>query len=239
MTADVFCGRPGAVLNGIKVYSFSGFDDIIDAAVSTRSIMVACNSDKLYYSQQRLKDIINANIGYCDGVGAVWALERKGVKGAVKIAGCDLWLEIIKRYPGAKYYLVGAEQQVIDEVVKKLHVEYPEMDIVGFRNGFFKSDQEKDVLVKDICEKRPDFVFVAMGSPKQEYMLDDIHSVYPVPMMGLGGSFNVYAGKVKRAPKWIQDIKMEMIYRYIFNKVSIKRIYCDFKFFLMLVFNRL
>ena len=62
------------VLNGIKVYSFSGFDDIIDAAVSTRSIMVACNSDKLYYSQQRLKDIINANIGYCDGVGAVWAL---------------------------------------------------------------------------------------------------------------------------------------------------------------------
>ena len=124
-------------------------------------------------------------------------------------------------------------------MVEKLHVEYPEMDIVGFRNGFFKSDQEKDVLVKDICEKRPDFVFVAMGSPKQEYMLDDIHSVYPVPMMGLGGSFNVYAGKVKRAPKWIQDIKMEMIYRYIFNKVSIKRIYCDFKFFLMLVFNRL
>lgn len=239
MMADEFNGRPCAVLNGIKVYSFSGFDDIINAAVSTRSIMVACNADKLYYSQQKLKDIINANIGYCDGVGAVWALGRKGVKGAVKIAGCDLWLEIIKRYPGAKYYLVGAEQQVIDKVVEKLHVEYPEMDIVGFRNGFFKSDQEKDVLVKDICEKRPDFVFVAMGSPKQEYMLDDIHRVYPVPMMGLGGSFNVYAGKVKRAPKWIIDMRLEMIYRYIFNKVSVKRIYYGFRFFLMLVFNRL
>lgn len=239
MTADVFNGRPCAVLNGIRAVKFGGVDDIINAAVDTRSILIALNSDKLYYSQQRLKDIINANIGYCDGVGAVWALERKGVKGAVKIAGCDLWLEIIKRYPGAKYYLVGAEQQVIDKVVEKLHVEYPEMDIVGFRNGFFKSDQEKDVLVKDICEKRPDFVFVAMGSPKQEYMLDDIHRVYPVPMMGLGGSFNVYAGKVKRAPKWMIDMRLETLYRYLFNKISFKRMKSDFCFLYMLISGKL
>lgn len=237
--ADEFNGRPCAVLNGIRAVKFDGFDDIINAAVETCSILIALNSDKLYYSQQRLKDVINANIGYCDGVGAVWALGRKGVKGAVKIAGCDLWLEIIKRYPDSKYYLAGAEQEVIVKVVERLRSEYPSIDIVGFRNGFFKSDQEKDAMIKDICGKRPDFVFVAMGSPKQEYMLDDIHRVYPVPMMGLGGSFNVYAGKVKRAPKWMIDMKMETLYRYLFNKISFKRMKSDFCFLYMLVSGKL
>ncbi len=228
-----------AIINGIRVYKFDGFDDIIQYTVRNKSILVALNSDKLYYSQQKLKDIVNTNIGYCDGIGAVWALGKKGVKGAVKIAGCDLWLEIIKRFPSASYYLIGAEEEVIHKVVERLSLEFPGLNIVGFRNGFLKSDSEKDRLLEDIQAKRPDFVFVAMGSPKQEYLLEEIHHVHPVPMMGLGGSFNVYSGKVKRAPQWMINLKIETLYRYLFNKISFKRVKSDFRFLYMLVFNKL
>lgn len=228
-----------AIINGLRVYKFDGFDDIIQCAIQSKSILVALNSDKLYYSQQKLKDIVNTNIGYCDGIGAVWALGKKGVKGAVKIAGCDLWLEIIKRFPSAGYYLIGAEEEVVNKVVEKLHVEFPGINIVGFRNGFLKSDSEKDRLLEDIREKKPDFVFVAMGSPKQEYLLEEIHRIHPIPMMGLGGSFNVYSGKVKRAPQWMINLKIETLYRYLFNKISFKRVKSDFRFLYMLVFNKL
>ena len=231
--------KPYAMINGVRTLKFDGFDDIIQCALQTQAILVALNSDKLYYSDPRLKQIINNNIGYCDGVGAVWALSKKGVKGAVKIAGCELWLEIIKRYPTKKYYLIGAEETVIVEVVKRLKLEFPHINIVGFRNGFLKSEKEKETLIKNIVTQQPDFVFVAMGSPKQEYILEEIHKIYPVPMMGLGGSFNVFSGKAKRAPKWMITMKMESLYRYLFNKISFKRIKSDFKFMYMLISNKL
>ena len=224
-------------INGIKLHSFRCFDDLIDAAIQSKSILVALNSDKLYYANNRLKSIINDNIGYPDGVGAVWALKRNGLN-AIKLAGCELWLKIIERFPDRTYYLIGAEQEVIDKVVDKLNVEYS-INIVGHRNGFFSNDGEKSVVIDDIVAKKPDFVFVAMGSPVQEYFLNDIHSRYKAPMLGLGGSFNVYSGKVKRAPKWMIKMNLETVYRYIFASVKFDRIVSDAKFCVKLIFNKL
>lgn len=225
-------------VNGVKLYSFISFDELIDYAMATKSILVALNSDKLYYCDDKLKQIINQNIGYPDGIGAVWALKRKGIN-SVKLAGCELWLKIIQRYPNSSYYLIGAEQEVIIKVVDKLKSEYSSINIYGYKNGFFNEGEEKSDLIKDIKRKKPDFVFVAMGSPKQEYFLHELHERYTVPMVGLGGSFNVYSGKVKRAPQWMINLNIETLYRYFFNNIKLRRIMSDVKFLFALILNKL
>lgn len=225
-------------INGIRLYSFTGFKELINCATSTKAILIALNSDKLCYCDDKLKQIINENIGYPDGIGAVWALKRKGLN-SIKLAGCELWLEIIQQYPSSSYYLIGAEQEVIDKAVEKLKKEYPSINICGYRNGFFKEGEEKSKLIKDVKEKKPNFVFVAMGSPKQEYFLYELHKEYCVPMLGLGGSFNVYSGKVKRAPQWMINLNMETLYRYFFNRIKLQRIKSDIKFLFALILNKL
>lgn len=226
-------------LNGIKVYSFESVMDLIRFEVEEKKILVAINADKISYSNDSLKQIINCNIGYPDGEGAVWALRRKGVKGAFKIAGCELWLEFIKHYYKEKtFYLVGSEESVIQAVVAKLKVEYPKIKIIGYRNGFFDAAEEEE-LIENIVLLKPDFLFIAMGSPRQEYLLDKISKKYQTTMLGLGGSFNVYSGKVKRAPRWMIRFKMESLYRYLFNRISLKRISHDLKFLVKLMLNKI
>lgn len=227
-------------LNGIKTYSFTCVFDLVKFGITEKKILVAINSDKITYAEPRLKQIIEHNIGYCDGIGAVWALQQKGVNDVVKVAGCELWLEFVKKYYKTKsFYLVGAEAHVIDRVVQKLRHDYPGIQIPGFRDGFLKSESERQELIDDVVDKKPDIVFVAMGSPKQEYLMDDIYKQHPTIMLGLGGSFNVYAGEVKRAPKLFLCLKLEFLYRYLFNGVKLSRIMNDFKFFLMLLTRRL
>lgn len=227
------------IINGVKVNAFGDFDHIIDCVYERKAILIALNSDKLYYSQDNLKSIINNNIGYCDGIGAVWALKKKGIKNVKKIAGCELWLEVIKNNPNGSFYFVGAEESVIQNTIQKLKIEFPNINIVGYRNGFIKNDDEKYMLIEDIVIKKPSFLFVAMGSPKQEYLLNEIHEKINIPMMGLGGSFNVYTGKVKRAPKWMLKLNLETLYRYFFASISFKRVKSDWKFLYLLLMNKI
>lgn len=227
------------IINGVKVNAFRDFDHIIDCVYERKAILIALNSDKLYYCQDNLKSIINNNIGYCDGIGAVWALKRKGIKNVKKIAGCELWLEVIKNNPYGSFYFVGAEESVIKNTIQKLKIEFPNINIVGYRNGFIKDDDERYKLIEDIVIKKPSFLFVAMGSPKQEYLLNEIHKKINIPMMGLGGSFNVYTGKVKRAPKWMLKLNLETLYRYFFASISFKRVKSDWKFLYLLLMNKI
>ena len=228
------------LLNGVKTYSFPTTLSLVKYGMKEKKLLVAINSDKITYAEPRLKAIIDRNIGYCDGNGAVWAINQKGLNDAIKIAGCDLWLEFVKTYYKTKsFYLVGAEQSVVEKVVSLLESEFKGIDISGFRNGFIRTRSEEEVLINDIAEKKPDIIFVAMGSPKQEYLMDDISNKHVAVMLGLGGSFNVYSGNVKRAPKIFLDLKLEFLYRYIFNGVKWSRIMSDFKFFRMLLMRRL
>ncbi len=225
-------------INGIRAYGFSSTDELVSALVDKNAIGVALNADKLNYADDELRALVNDNIGYCDGVGAVWALRRKGLKGATKIAGVELWLEVIKRYPASRYWLIGAEEEVIEGVVERLKTEFPEIRIVGWHNGFFDKQEWKE-LAKKIADDAPDFVFAAMGSPRQERFLSDVHTLLQSPMLGLGGSFNVYTGKVKRAPKWIRSLALEAPYRWFTAGVNWKRRWEAIKFIFKIVFNRL
>lgn len=211
-------------LNGVEIYPFDSEQQLLSFIDEKKGILVAINAEKILHATDQTRAIINRNIGYCDGAGAQLALKQKGYENACKIPGCELWLKIIARfYKEKSFYLVGGKQQVIEETVEKLRKEFDSINIVGWRNGYLKSDEEQQALIEDIAQKKPDVVFVAMGSPKQELLMEEIQKRHNAIFQGLGGSFDVYTGHVQRAPKWWVEHNMEFAYRLIKEPKRIKR----------------
>ncbi|MBQ0115732.1 MAG: WecB/TagA/CpsF family glycosyltransferase [Bacteroidales bacterium] len=227
-------------LNGIEVFPFNSVDQLLEYVDGNKGILVAINAEKILHATDATRGIINRNIGYCDGVGAVMAIKQKGIKDVCKIAGCELWLKIIERYHKEKsFYLVGGKQDVIDQTIQKLKQDFPDINILGYRNGYFSGEDEMAATVDDIAERRPDVVFVAMGSPKQELFMEQMSARHKAIYQGLGGSFDVYTGKLKRAPKWWIDHKLEFAYRLIQEPKRIKRQVYYFKYLWWLITKKL
>lgn len=227
-------------LNGVGVYSFASVDDLLNHVDGHKGILIAINAEKILQATPQTRGIINRNIGYCDGVGAVMALKRKGCKDVCKIPGCELWLKIVERFHSTKsFYLIGGKQQVIEGTVAKLRTAFPDIQIAGYRNGYLNSDEEKAALLEDIVDKHPDVVFVAMGSPKQELLMEEMLHRHKAIYQGLGGSFDVYTGCVERAPKWWIDHNMEFLYRLLKQPARIKRQIHLVRFAWLLAVNKL
>src|SRR5690554_6704642 len=109
-------------LNGLKTYSPRSPIQLMDFAFKNPGILIAVNAEKILHADNNFRNLINRNLGYPDGIGAVMALKQKGVSDVIKIPGCELWLDIIKTYFKKKtFYLVGGRQEVIEETVNKLH----------------------------------------------------------------------------------------------------------------------
>jgi UDP-N-acetyl-D-mannosaminouronate:lipid I N-acetyl-D-mannosaminouronosyltransferase len=215
-----------ASINGIDIFLFEKTEELLNYIDGKPVILVAINGGKLYKATDITREIINNNIGYIDGVGALYAVRKKGYKKAIVIPGCELWLEIVRRYyRGKSFYFVGAKQDVIDKVVEKLKEEFPGIDIKNHRNGYFSTENEKRLLIEDIVKRRPDIIFVGMGYPKQEYLIKELYNQYPALYQGVGGSFDIYAGVLKRAPRWFLDHKLEGTYRAFsnFSYIRMKR----------------
>lgn len=212
-------------LNGVKVYPFRSFTELLEYVNGRKGILIAINAEKILHATDQTRDIINRNIGYCDGFGAVMALKKRGYKDVAKIPGCELWLKIITSlYEKDKsFYLVGSKQEIIENTVEKLQKEFPGVNIINYRNGYIKTEEEKKELIVDIVMKKPDVVFVAMGSPKQEILMEEMFQQHTAIYQGLGGSFDVYTGNVKRAPKWWVNHNLEFAYRLIKQPSRIKR----------------
>lgn len=227
-------------LNGVKVYPFESFDNLLDFVNGRKGILVAINAEKILHATDQTRDIINRNIGYCDGYGAVMALKKHGYD-AVKIPGCELWLKIVKALyaEGKSFYLVGGKQEVIESTVAKLRHEYSGINISNYRNGYLQNDEDKQALLTDIALKKPDVVFVAMGSPKQELLMEEMSRKHPAIYQGLGGSFDVYTGTVERAPDWWVKHNLEWAYRLIKQPSRIKRQIHLVRFWFLVQFGRL
>ena len=211
-------------LNGVEIFPFDSDQQLLHYVDTHKGILVAINAEKILHATEQTRAIINRNIGYCDGAGTQIALKQKGYKEACKIPGCELWLKIITHFYKEKtFYLVGGKQQIINETVEKLRSEYENIRIVGYRNGYIKTDDEKRRLIDDILEKKPDVVFVAMGSPKQELLMEEIQQRHRAIFQGLGGSFDVYTDHVQRAPKWWVEHNLEFAYRLIKEPKRLKR----------------
>ena len=211
-------------LNGVRVFAPQSRKQLIDFAFTNKSLLVAVNAEKILHATDETRNIINRNVGYPDGLGAVLGLRKKGFPDVAKIPGCELWLEIVRHhYQDKCFYLVGGRDEVIGQSVDKLTKEFPGIQIVNYRNGYFQNEAEKQSLIKDIVEKKPDVVFVAMGSPKQELLMEEMQQACPAVYQGLGGSFDVYTGNVKRAPAWWVEHHLEWLYRLISEPSRIKR----------------
>ena len=227
-------------LRGVGVFPFASEQELIDYVERRPGILVAVNAEKIIHADDELRGLINRNIGYCDGAGAVKGLRKKGHGDVSKIAGCELWLKIIERmYRERTFYLVGGRQEVIDQTVEKLRSQFDGIRIVGYRNGYVADDEQCEALLDDIARKSPDVVFVAMGSPRQERLMERMQQRHKAIYQGLGGSFDVYTGHVERAPKWWIDHNMEFAYRLIKEPRRIKRQIHLVKYAYWLAFNKL
>lgn len=211
-------------LRNVEVYPFRSADDLIDYADEHKGILVAVNAEKILNANEVTLPIINGNIAYCDGSGAVLAAHQKGAPQAVKIAGCELWLKIVERFAGKRsFYIIGGKKAVNDATVERLRHDYPGIDIVGHRDGYLRTADERRALIDDVAASRPDVVFVAMGSPAQEILMSEMLARHKAIYQGLGGSFDVYTDTVKRAPKWWIDHNAEFAYRLIRQPKRITR----------------
>lgn len=161
-----------------------------------------------------------------DGVGTVIA--SKMVKEPVKekIAGIEVMDDIVKFCVDNNegIYLVGASEEVLTLCIENLRKKYPTINILGHHNGFFDLNN-CDEIISDIMDKKPYALFVAMGAPRQEKFIIKYMDILPCKIfMGVGGSFDVIAGKVNRAPQWMINVGLEWFYRVAKEPWRIKRL---------------
>ncbi len=227
------------IINKVQVYSFTSRKELIQYVSTEKKSLIAINAEKILHATEQTRSLINQNIGYADGIGAVWALKKKGFKEALKIPGCEIWLDIVKEfYQSKSFYLVGAKQEVIEETIKELQKGFPGINILGYRNGYIKTPEEQAELIQTIASLKPDVVFVAMGSPKQELLMQEMQQYHAAIYQGLGGSFDVYIGNVERAPEWWVKNNMEWAYRLIKQPSRIKRQIHLVRFAIHLIFGK-
>jgi N-acetylglucosaminyldiphosphoundecaprenol N-acetyl-beta-D-mannosaminyltransferase len=157
-------------------------------------------------------DIVNA-----DGLPVVWASKLLGKPLPERVAGIDLFLKLVAHSAenGYRPYFLGATEEIIKKAVATFKNKYPDIDVAGYRNGYFDATEEKAVA-EMIRESRADLLFVGISSPKKEKFLNRWMGEIQVPFcMGVGGSFDIVAGKTRRAPRWMQTSGLEWLHRVL------------------------
>ena len=180
-------------------------------AVVNASKIVEMQSDSQLRQSVNSSDLINA-----DGQAVVWASKLLGEGLEERVTGIDLMTNLVKLAfeKNYKIFFLGAQEKVLLELVNIYSSKYSKDIIAGFRNGYFKKEEEKDIA-KQIASSGANILFVAISSPTKENFLYTHRELLSEVnfIMGVGGSFDVIAGKVKRAPLWLQTIGMEWLYR--------------------------
>ena len=226
-------------LNGKRAYAPKNKSHLLLQLNDYKGLLIALNAEKILNKDEHLTKLINNNIGYPDGIGVVKALRKKGLK-TEKIAGAELWLDIVgKFYQTKRLYLIGSSEEVIKTTYEKLKIQFEGINTTGIRNGFIKSEKEKNDLFQDIKEKKPDIVFVAQGSPRQEFLMEELFGCHKALYIGLGGSFDVYCGEKKRAPQFFISMGAEWFYRLIREPTRVKRQLVLLRFLWLLIGNKI
>ncbi|GAA0085056.1 WecB/TagA/CpsF family glycosyltransferase [Clostridium sp. MB05] len=229
---------------GYKVYKNTLIDALKYIDKFNKVHIISGNPEVLYtglYNEELLNNFkSNKSFIIPDGVGLQIAAKRLKTPVKEKIAGIDLMKEIIKRCEREDkgIYLLGTSDENIKACVANLMVKYPNINIVGYRNGFFDINNSDEIL-NEIKEKKPYAIFVAMGCPRQEKFIVKYMDELPCKIfMGVGGSFDVIAEKVNRAPKWMIKLGLEWLYRVAKEPWRIKRLGSIPKFLLLVFKNK-
>ena len=181
---------------------------------------VVVNVDKLVKASrdEKLRRIINeCALINVDGMPVVWASYLLGKPLKERVAGVDLFEALMRRSAakGWRVFLLGAKEEIVSRVKQVYEERYAELIIADYRNGYWKPEEE-NAVVEQIKAAQADLLFVAISSPKKEHFLGRYQADMRVPFaMGVGGTFDVVTGKVKRAPKWMQKTGLEWFFRFL------------------------
>lgn len=207
--------------------------------------IVVVNAAKIVKAQfdRSLKNIINnADLVGADGVPVIWVSKifRPEIPG--RLNGTDLMEKLValSAQKGYSIYFFGAADEVVKEVVSSYSQRYPSLKIAGYRNGYFSVGQEIEI-VKKIRRSHADILLIGFGTPKKEMFINKYKDEMNVPVIhGVGGSFDVAAGKTKRAPIWMQKNGLEWFFRILQEPGRmLKRYFVTNSLFIIFVLLRL
>lgn len=178
----------------------------------------------------------NAELVLPDGVGVKIALKLKGIN-QERIAGIEFAKKIIEMCANNDYNiaLLGAKEEIIQKTRENLQKEFPNLNIVYSRNGYFSKEEEPQIK-EELKNAAPDVVFTALGAPKQEIFNKEMKQLLPQSVfIGIGGSFDVWSGVIERAPEIWQKTGFEWLYRTLKEPQRFKRIFPTLPLFLIKV----
>jgi N-acetylglucosaminyldiphosphoundecaprenol N-acetyl-beta-D-mannosaminyltransferase len=158
-----------------------------------------------------------AHLTVADGMSVVWALRASGQPVPERVAGVDLMARLLVAAGEHQLsvYFLGAKREVVTALVEKSRVQHPSIKIAGFRDGYFGCDDHPGI-VEEIRSSQADILFVGMPSPVKETWCERYRQHLDVPViMGVGGSFDVLAGFIRRAPRWAQAAGLEWFWRLL------------------------
>ena len=223
MNTDLEIGKRYPILNTYvnalsMDESVEAIEKIIKRGIPTQHVVVKALKVNLMKDDKQLRRIVNlCPLINADGASVVWAAKKLGVPLKERVTGIDLFENLIKlaNDKGYKIYLFGAKEEVVVKLKNMFEEQYPNLQIVGYRNGYFTEADEPEI-VKDMAESGADMMFVAFSSPKKEYWVNKYLKQLNIPfVMGVGGSFDVMTGVTNRAPIWMQNHGLEWFYRFI------------------------
>ena len=189
------------------------------ATANAEMVMMAQENKKL------LEVLQKADLVVPDGAGVLWAAEQQGESFPERVTGCDLLHHLLQaaKDNNIKVYCLGGAEGVVEQALENATAELGDLPVVGYHSGYFTEEEEVEIL-KDIERSGAQLVFVAFGVPKQEFWIRDrLAHLEGVVAMGVGGSFDVMAGMLKRAPLWMQRNRLEWLYRLLLQPKRIIR----------------
>lgn len=188
------------------------------------------------------KSLCEADLNVPDGVGVMLALKIKGVKINSTVPGIELSESALKYCAenGLKVAFLGSKGDIIQLMLSKMQEKYPGLDVCYYHDGYF-SENDEELIAKDIVNAKPSLLLVALGVPKQEIWIKKYRNLFVnTVMIGVGGSFDVWSGNVKRAPEFFRKFGCEWLYRLISQPYRAKRILIALPLFVLkvLIFDR-
>jgi len=223
---------PRYALRGLQLIGWRDMQHALDFLFADGQMksgtLVAINAEKMLTLEDNpeVRQLIEAaEFKYADGISVVRSVRKKYPAANIsRVAGADLWEALMARAgaDGTPVFLVGGKPEILAQTEQKLRRLW-NVNIVGSQDGYFKPD-DRQALFERIRDSGAKIITVAMGSPRQEILMRDCRQVCPDALyMGVGGTYDVFTGHVKRAPKVWQNLGLEWLYRLLSQPSRITR----------------
>jgi N-acetylglucosaminyldiphosphoundecaprenol N-acetyl-beta-D-mannosaminyltransferase len=193
-------------------------EKIIECGRPAQHVVINVARLVLMRRDKKLCEIVNASpLINVDGQGIVWGAQWLGVPVPERVTGIDLFNKLVAlaSEKGYRAYFLGAREHIVKKLSEIFREEYPTLQVVGWRNGYFTKEDEPKIA-QEIHSSGAQILFVAISSPKKEFFINEYKETMGVPfIMGVGNSFDVVSGMTLRAPLWVQRAGLEWFFRFL------------------------